>query len=155
MLDTDFALKQVVPVSYYDECYRAHSVYGQLIFPQYHSHGIYTVFVCLVKKHHNIELLHEYWWLLINLDLVAFIWSNLSIQYKIFHWVNTAKTNPIRIFSVFGPIPVRPITARSESARRFASSISYCTRLRVQYDILWGTIFTNIHAISLLLYSNK
>ena len=26
--------------------------------------------------------------------------------------------------------------------------------LRVQYDILRGTIFTNIHAITLLLYSN-
>ena len=30
-------------------------------------------------------------------------------------------------------------------------SISLC----VQYDILRGTIFTNIHAITLLLYSNK
>jgi hypothetical protein len=27
--------------------------------------------------------------------------------------------------------------------------------LRVQYDILRGTIFTNIHAITLLLYSNE
>ena len=41
----------------------------------------------------------------INLDLLALILSNLSIQY----------TNISRI----GPIPVRPITARSESARRF------------------------------------
>jgi hypothetical protein len=37
--------------------------------------------------------------LLINFDLLAFIWSNLSIQYKNFHWANTAKTSPIRIFS--------------------------------------------------------
>ena len=38
--------------------------------------------------------------ILINFDLLAFIWSNLSIQYKNFHWTNTAKTSPIRIFSV-------------------------------------------------------
>ena len=38
--------------------------------------------------------------LLINLDLVALILSNLSIQYKNFHWANTIKTSPIRIFSV-------------------------------------------------------
>ena len=36
------------------------------------------------------------------------------IQYKHFHWANTAKTSPIRIFSVLAPIPVSPITARSE-----------------------------------------
>jgi hypothetical protein len=36
----------------------------------------------------------------INFDLLAYIWSNLSIQYKNFHWVNTAKTSPIRIFFV-------------------------------------------------------
>ena len=30
------------------------------------------------------------------------------------------------------------------------SSISYCTRLRVQYDILLATIFLNISAITLL-----
>ena len=41
-----------------------------------------------------------YIWLLINFDLLDFIWSNLSIQYKNFHWANTAKTSPIRIFSV-------------------------------------------------------
>ena len=35
------------------------------------------------------------------------------------------------------------------------SSISYCTSVRVQYDTLRGTIFTNIHAITLLLYSSK
>ena len=35
------------------------------------------------------------------------------------------------------------------------SSISYCASVRVQYDTLRGTIFTNIHAITLLLYSNK
>ena len=35
------------------------------------------------------------------------------------------------------------------------SSISNCMSLRVQYDILWETIFTNIHAITLLLYSKK
>ena len=34
------------------------------------------------------------------------------------------------------------------------SSISYCTSVRVQYDTLRGTIFTNIHAITFLLYSN-
>jgi hypothetical protein len=28
-------------------------------------------------------------------------------------------------------------------------SVSYCTRTLVQYDILLGTIFTNIHAITL------
>ena len=28
-------------------------------------------------------------------------------------------------------------------------NISYCTRNLVQYDILLGTIFTNIHAITL------
>jgi hypothetical protein len=38
--------------------------------------------------------------LLINFYLLAFIWSNLSIQYKNLHWDNTAKTSPIRIFSV-------------------------------------------------------
>ena len=32
--------------------------------------------------------------------------------------------------------------------------ISYCMSLRVQYDILRGTMFTNIHAIILVLYSN-
>jgi hypothetical protein len=30
------------------------------------------------------------------------------------------------------------------------SSISHYTSLRVQYDILWGTIFLNISAITLL-----
>ena len=35
------------------------------------------------------------------------------------------------------------------------SSISYCVSEGVQYDTLRGTIFTNIHAITLLLYSNK
>ena len=39
----------------------------------------------------------------------------MSIQYKNFHWANTAKISPIRIC----PIPVSPITARSEPARRF------------------------------------
>ena len=29
------------------------------------------------------------------------------------------------------------------------SQLSYCTRKLVQYDILFGTIFTNIHAITL------
>jgi hypothetical protein len=29
---------------------------------------------------------------------------------------------------------------------------SYCTRKLMQYDILLGTIFTNIHAITLLEY---
>ena len=38
--------------------------------------------------------------LLINLDLLALILSNLSIQYKNFHWANTTKTSPIRIFPV-------------------------------------------------------
>ena len=28
-------------------------------------------------------------------------------------------------------------------------SVSYCTRTLAQYDILLGTIFTNIHAITL------
>jgi hypothetical protein len=36
--------------------------------------------------------------LLINFYLLAFIWSNLSIQYKNLHWANTAKTSPIRIY---------------------------------------------------------
>jgi hypothetical protein len=57
--------------------------------------------------------------LLINLDLLSLILSNLSIQYKNFHWANTTKTSPIRIFSVLAQISVRPITARSESTRRF------------------------------------
>jgi hypothetical protein len=34
------------------------------------------------------------------------------------------------------------------------SSISYWASVQVQYDTLQGTIFTNIHAITLLLYSN-
>jgi hypothetical protein len=38
--------------------------------------------------------------LLINLDLLALILSNLSIQYKNFHWANTTKPSPIQIFSV-------------------------------------------------------
>ena len=33
------------------------------------------------------------------------------------------------------------------------SSISYCTSLRLQYDILRGTICLNISAITLLLYT--
>ena len=52
---------------------------------------------------------------LINFDLLAFISSSLSIQYRNFHWANTAKTYNADIFRI-GPIPV---TARSESARRF------------------------------------
>jgi hypothetical protein len=57
----------------------------------------------------------------IDFDLLAFIWSNLSIQYKNFHWAlghyskNQSNTDIFRI----GPIPVSSITARSESARRF------------------------------------
>ena len=35
------------------------------------------------------------------------------------------------------------------------SSISYCMSVQVQYDTLRGTIFTNSHAITLLLNSNK
>jgi hypothetical protein len=35
--------------------------------------------------------------LLINLDLLSLILSNLSIQYKNFHWANTTKTSPIRV----------------------------------------------------------
>ena len=35
------------------------------------------------------------------------------------------------------------------------STVWYYTRTLVQYDILLGTIITNIHAITLLLYSNK
>jgi hypothetical protein len=31
-------------------------------------------------------------------------------------------------------------------------SVSYCTRTLAQYDILLGTIFTNIHAITLYYY---
>ena len=42
----------------------------------------------------------QYFILLINFDLLAFIWSNLSTQYKNVHWANTTKTSPIRIFSV-------------------------------------------------------
>jgi len=42
----------------------------------------------------------NYYYLLINFDLLAFIWSNLSIQYKKNHWANTTKTSPIWIFSV-------------------------------------------------------
>jgi hypothetical protein len=38
--------------------------------------------------------------LLINHDLLALISSNLSIQYTNFHWANTTKTSPMRIFSV-------------------------------------------------------
>jgi hypothetical protein len=34
-------------------------------------------------------------------------------------------------------------------------AVYYCVSVRVQYDILRGIIFTNIHAIILLLYSNK
>jgi hypothetical protein len=53
--------------------------------------------------HVNIKTLakyRQYWILLINFDWLAFIWSNLSIQYKNFHWANTAKTSPIRIYSL-------------------------------------------------------
>ena len=35
------------------------------------------------------------------------------------------------------------------------SSELYCTSVQVQYDTLQGTIFTNIHAITLSLFSNK
>ena len=42
----------------------------------------------------------------------------MSIQYKNFHWDNTAKTYNADIFRI-GPIPVSPKTARSESTRRF------------------------------------
>ena len=59
----------------------------------------------LIQIFMNLHLLifiyqKQYLVLLINFDLLAFIWSNLSIQYKNFHWANTAKTSPIRIFSV-------------------------------------------------------
>ena len=50
--------------------------------------------------------------LFINFYLLAFIWSNMSIQYRNFHRANTD------IFRI-GSIPVSPITARSESIRRF------------------------------------
>ena len=43
----------------------------------------------------NLSLVCLYLSLLINFDLLALIWSNVSIQYKNFHWANTAKTSPI------------------------------------------------------------
>jgi hypothetical protein len=46
------------------------------------------------------------------LDWFLPYWPNASLQYKNFHWANTD------IFRI-GPIPVSPITARSESTRRF------------------------------------
>ena len=59
--------------------------------------------------------------ILINFDLLALIWSNLSFQYKNFHLANTEKNQSNTDILCIGPIPVSPITARSESARRFYS----------------------------------
>ena len=57
--------------------------------------------------------------LLINLDLLALILSNLSIQYKNFHWGQYDKNQSYTDIFRIGPTAVRPITARSESTRRF------------------------------------
>ena len=54
----------------------------------------------LVLLYMNLVTVNLYSNVLINFDLLAFISSNLSIQYKNLHWANTAKTSPIRIFSV-------------------------------------------------------
>ena len=60
-----------------------------------------------------------YYVLLINFDLLAFIWSNLSIQYKKLSLGQCGKNQSNTDLFRIGPIPVSPITTRSESARHF------------------------------------
>jgi hypothetical protein len=49
--------------------------------------------IALARSRNMIYCSGQYLDLLINLDLLALILSNLSIQYKNFHWANTTKTS--------------------------------------------------------------
>jgi hypothetical protein len=77
---------------YYFVC----TVYYSIIAWWFSYWPSYRFEACCIGLRHSRRPIHQTEDL-INFDLLAFIWSNMSIQYKNFHWANTAKTSPIRI----------------------------------------------------------
>ena len=80
-------------------------LYWRSAAPQANTAGLGPIIRPIWKTSRNNTIL------LINFDLLAFIWSNLSIQYKNFHWANTAKNPAVQ----YGYFPYWPNSSQSNN----------------------------------------